>query len=576
MVSDLSASSIGLFIHNDEVVVGTSVSDLLKNTPSVNFSDVYQSLDLECTEVDITAERNVDFQGLLNKNSEKPCQEKMNDLANTLQAADSSGGKCGLTFTIPRTLTIEGDACENYYPLTGKPDLISIIAPQAIEIKSNKLSARSERSLQPDMEADEADISSSSSSSSAGSAATGTNAGIRLEMIVKTTEVMVQCLERLYCLRSVAAQLAYAIEYGSTASHAFMLVFKRVYKDGRLSECIKIYPILHSDVLVHWASINKLTVDRPHWFLTPDGLALNQTLLQMGLHPATCITQVAKQSIRGKNKVYFVSLAVAAKYQSAGDKLKPCLAATKRSYDFCLKMTKDKGYEATVLQCLAPAYNKKYLDRQFYALGTVRAVVSEGGGEDESKSESRGESATSEEGTLIESCAGVSASLKEELNNARDFPDLGLQQALACPTVWNYYGHSLTLAPPDISTEAVAIVMRVGDSRERFKTLGEWEWWANGVVATLIVLHAMGYVHADVRFSNVMWFNDHWQLTDYDLAVGTGSTVTLQAGGRFNDRGSLLQDCSVGDEVEWRIDHDYDMTMCTMFKNSTSLEKSES
>ena len=469
-------------------------------------------------------------------------------------------------------MTIGGATFDNYYPLTGKPDLISIIAPQAIEIKASVLSTKSERSLHQDLEPAS---SSSSSSSSAGSAATGADAGTRLEIIVKTTEVLVQCLERLYCLRSVAAQLAYAIEYGSTASHAFMLVFKRVYEDGRLSECIKIYPIPHRDVLVHWASINKLTAEHPHWFLTPDGLALNQTLLQMGLHPATCITQVAKRSIGGKNKVYFVSLAVAAKYKSAGKKT-PCLAATKLSYDFCLKMTKDKGHEATVLRCLAPAYNEKYSDRQFYALGTVCAVVSEGGGEDESKSESRGESANSEEGSLIESCASVSASLKGKLNNARDVPDLGGQQALACPTVWNYYGHSLTLAPPGISTEAVAIVMRVGEWRERFKKLGEWKLWAQGVVATLKVLHTVGYVHADVRFSNVMWFSDHWQLTDYDLAVGTDSTVTLQAGGRFNDRGSLLQDYSVEDEVKWCIDDDYDMAMGTMLKNSTSLEKSES
>jgi hypothetical protein len=54
---------------------------------------------------------------------------------------------------------------------------------------------------------------------------------------------------------------------------------------------------------------------------------------------------------------------------------KSCLAATKQSYDFCVKMTMDEGHEALVLQQLAPEYNRKYEDRQFYAIGTVNAVV---------------------------------------------------------------------------------------------------------------------------------------------------------------------------------------------------------
>ena len=330
----------------------------------------------------------------------------------SLQACDSSGGDKGRVFTTPVKMIINDVICENYYPLSGKIDLISAICPQAIEIKAKSLS-NATRSIQQDLG------SSSSSTSNCSSAASECNLTMD-EINNITVETLCQSLDRMFCLRSTAAQLAHAVIFSITSTHAWMLVFCRKYDARELHECVKMYRIPHCDVLSHWSSINALTARFPRWFLTPDGNSINQTLLHMGLHPATCITQVAKSSIGGNTRVYCVSLPVKGTYDTLKSKGgRTCLAATARRFDFCLKILRDGGYEANILSRFVQAYNIEFTPRQFYALGAVDTATDVA------------------HVSVNHAVEAVSADLKARLGSVRNFLSLGGHPELICESVWN-------------------------------------------------------------------------------------------------------------------------------------------
>jgi hypothetical protein len=271
----LHDSSIDVYIHDEAIAIDDDVQDLLQMPAVLEWSGVHDSLQLGCEEREPT--ENIDFVELLNKTSESECQEKMGELAGALEAADSSKGTCGLVFTTPRDMVIGEEAKPNYYPLSGNADLVSTIAPQAIEIKASGSGKKPHSSGNTETGELDSNCSSSSSSSSASSSSSSAG-GISSALGNRTVEALAQSLERLFNLRSTACQLAHAVVYSITASHAFMLVFCREYKygTGSLDERIKIYRIPHSDVLKHWMAINRLRDTNPHWFLTSDGFALNQ------------------------------------------------------------------------------------------------------------------------------------------------------------------------------------------------------------------------------------------------------------------------------------------------------------
>jgi hypothetical protein len=540
ILEKLKQSSISVFI-NDNLVTDSETLNAYISTASLEWNTVHNSLRLGCekeVKVEVHPEDNIDFATLLDDSSEKPCQEAMEGKAVTLQAIDSSDGKTGKFFTVPRNMSVNGVYCKNYYPLTGKIDLISAICPQAIEIKAKLLLKKGvTRSLQHDLG------SSSSTSSSSSSAAASSEGKFTTEQINNIcVSTLCQCLDRIFCLRSTAAQLAHAVFYSITSAHAWMLVFCREYDAGVLHECVKMYRIPHCDVLSHWSSINELTARSPRWFLTPDGNSINRTLLHMGLHPATCVTQVAKPSIGGNTRVYCVSLPVKVQYISVREQNPvSCLAATARRFDFCLKISRDDGHEAYILSHFVSAYNTKFPQRQFYALGTVDTADDVAGA------------------SVAGAVEAVSADLKGHLGSVCNFPSLGGQPQLICESVWNYYGISSRTSAPDCASP-ISIVMRVGTLISEYN-----DAWKNGVAETLLVMHKAGVCHADLRSSNTLWFGDHCQLIDFNLAIDTGDTVELKEGGRFNGRGNRLQMYEVGDVVQWQEADDYEMFLEMVF-----------
>jgi hypothetical protein len=123
---------------------------------------------------------------------------------------------------------------------------------------------------------------------------------------------------------------------------------------------------------------------------------------------------------------------------------------------------------------------------------------------------------------------------------------------LNCSSVWNV----IPLPENDKLTGGV-ILMRPGKTVKIDKY--NLEAVVDGVKKSLAVTHAAGLCHCDIRSSNILKFDDEFQLIDYDLSVASGRFFKFAEGALFQNRGERLRSCSVGDLVYWTSADDYEM-----------------
>jgi hypothetical protein len=123
---------------------------------------------------------------------------------------------------------------------------------------------------------------------------------------------------------------------------------------------------------------------------------------------------------------------------------------------------------------------------------------------------------------------------------------------LNCVSVWN-----VIPLPKNNQLTGGVILMRPGEKVKIDKY--NLEAVVDGVKKSLAVTHAAGLCHCDIRSSNILKFDDEFQLIDYDLSVASGDSFNFAEGALFQNRGERLRSFSVGDLVSWTPADDDEM-----------------
>lgn len=87
-----------------------------------------------------------------------------------------------------------------------------------------------------------------------------------------------------------------------------------------------------------------------------------------------------------------------------------------------------------------------------------------------------------------------------------------------------------------------------------------------GVLKSLYLTHQAGFCHCDIRKSNIVKFDQEYQLIDYDNAIEYGKEFTFKFGDLYDNRGYRLRSCKVGEKVPWTFADDYEMLMALRAK----------
>jgi serine/threonine protein kinase len=122
---------------------------------------------------------------------------------------------------------------------------------------------------------------------------------------------------------------------------------------------------------------------------------------------------------------------------------------------------------------------------------------------------------------------------------------------LFCSQFWN------VIPPPTVPLRGGVILMKRGE-KVPITLNNAWEV-AEGVMKSLRLTHSAKFCHCDIRPSNILKFEDGYQLVDYDLSNPFGTSFRFVPGALFDNRGSRLRDAEVGQDVYWTAEDDYEM-----------------
>lgn len=110
------------------------------------------------------------------------------------------------------------------------------------------------------------------------------------------------------------------------------------------------------------------------------------------------------------------------------------------------------------------------------------------------------------------------------------------------------------------------IIMQCGNYDDKVTADASPQCWFD-INHDLYEMHKRGYLHCDIRLSNIMKFGERWHLIDYSLSVPSNNVITVNrtsgqgkgCGGRVK---SLLEK-STSDEisVKWTRQDDHDMLL---------------
>lgn len=260
---------------------------------------------------------------LLSADSEKKCQEALGTFLSDLLARDTSM-KSDHSFLLPRTVITPAGALTNVYPVSGKPDLVSILRRMLMDIKATKkLSARS------------------------------------TSLVANCILVLAQALERIISAVWTDAVLSTCIAFAVTGRSAFVVKYHRApNSEGQEQGVVKITRISHGLVLPLWLAFSREAVQNPHVDRLPDSSILHGAIRQLGIEPSLCVTQLAGSS---GSRVYNVSLLRRFKTLAASGVARTQYGCRAIQPDFTVKVVNSREHflrERAALRKTAPFYEQ--------------------------------------------------------------------------------------------------------------------------------------------------------------------------------------------------------------------------
>jgi hypothetical protein len=333
-------------------------------------------------------------------------------------------------------------------------------------------------------------------------------------------QVLNQAVERVAVRMHLSGYLKFAVAFAVTGRSAWCVLGKREFltnKSEKQIVSLHIERVKHVAVKKLWLGITRKSEAEPTFFLTEDGPLIWAALNNVGLLPWLCRIKWLASSM---SRVYAVTKP---KYYTWGGNQKTLGINATDSATYALKVvrgTTDYDREVAALTAVATETDSKKLD--FYALGCFK---------------------------------------NERIGSTRfaghaSWADLGIEKPL--PDANHWWGRRCF----DRDEYGGVIFMRVGIDDSTVP----WTDLVGGACESLRLAHSAGYLHCDIRRSNIMKFRNKWCLIDFGLSLplskSNSDAYELEPGAQADGVGPRVRGCYDQEEnIHWTIGDDYEMLL---------------
>ena len=353
-----------------------------------------------------------------------------------------------------------------------------------------------------------------------------------LTLAVVCIDVLIQACKRAVVRHQLYAYLRYSVAFAVSNRTAWCVVAHRTVDADGVGEdvSVNLWRIPHSSVARIWMAMTRRVESNPQHCLSNDGPSIIAVLKAADINPWACRV---KRINKSGSPVYAVTQM--GKFQW-GRKINEDGIAMNKIGDFAMKLVENQQLfenEDVALSAIGEVAQKR--STQFYGLGSKEFKKKK----DDSKEES-------EEDMLT-------------VYNKEDWNVLvkGKRTRNGDSTGWWEFKELSDASGPHYG----AIVMMVGQPIENAACLDEL---ARGVSASLELAHEAGYLHCDIRKSNLLRFNIGCRLVDFGLSCKTTGAgfYNLGAGAQKDSVGHRIAECvDQGVQFEWTVADDYQMLL---------------
>jgi len=329
-------------------------------------------------------------------------------------------------------------------------------------------------------------------------------------------QVLRQAVERVVARMHLSSYLKFAVAFAVTNRSAWCVLGKR---DETKQTCsLIIERIAYAEVTRLWLVITQKCQQDPTFFLTSDGPLIWASLKSIGFPPWMCQVKWLASSM---SRVYAVTMP---EYYQWGNnqRILGINVATSCSATYALKVvqsTEDYQREVDALDAVAKETASEKLE--FYALGCF------------------------EKGTGPKCFQGHTSWANLEVVTPSSRVDGWWEKDF------------------DLNGNGGVIFMRVGINN---KTV-PWTDLVDGVSESLRLAHKAGYLHCDVRRSNIMKFGNKWCLIDFGLSckLEDPNNYDLEPGAQADSVGPRVKGCYRRNcPIHYTIGDDYEMLLTMM------------
>eukprot|EP01041_Mallomonas_annulata_P006383 gene6383-12907_t len=346
-------------------------------------------------------------------------------------------------------------------------------------------------------------------------------------------------LDRIWAQLSFTAALSKVIVFVTTGYFSWCMHLERfTSNNGGFGERLNIFSVTPEQLDYLWTdiTIEAESHNGRDYYLTEDGLMIYSALHEMGL---SCINCRITYKAGINSKVYAITLPNEKLVISA---LEPTWA---------IKVVKDgRAFqrEINALRKVKTAWINEKIGRDFYALSVFDF------------SEKSFESWMSDEQTVeVERFVEIAQTIFAEKRKSK--------ANMTAECWWNTLG--------DVRGKGGAILMKFSQITLSQSFSNEEPVPTriyNQVIESLQVAHSVNICHCDIRSSNVMYFDDGWQLIDFDLSCNDGDEINLNPGSaqfEYSPDDVRKQDYGVFDDyplqVVWTKKYDDKMAIVCFF-----------